>query len=99
MGAAWGAPIADVEVQIDDDPWRAAELDDRCRGRDHDGFAWRFWTFRWGRPSPGEHRVRSRAYDVDGNVQPPPDDPYLASRVTYWENNGQITRRVRIPAA
>ena len=29
MGAAWGAPIAEVEVQIDDGPWRTAELDHR----------------------------------------------------------------------
>jgi hypothetical protein len=40
--------------------------------------------------------VQSRAYDADGNVQPAPDDPFLASRRTYWEANGQITRRVRI---
>ena len=98
MGAAWGAPIAEVEVQIDEGPWRAAELDRRFRARERDGFAWRFWTFHWGRPGPGEHTVRSRAYDVDGNRQPAPDDPYLASKVTYWESNGQITRRVRIPS-
>jgi len=92
VGVAWGAPISRVEVRIDDGPWRAADLD---RARDRDGFAWRFWTFDWGRPPAGEHRVTSRAFDTDGNVQPPPDDPYLSSRRTYWENNGQITRRVR----
>jgi hypothetical protein len=26
------------------------------------------------------------------------DDPYLASKVTYWESNGQIARRVAIPS-
>jgi DMSO/TMAO reductase YedYZ molybdopterin-dependent catalytic subunit len=93
VGVAWGAPIARVEVQIDDGPWRAADLD---RARDRDGFAWRFWVFDWGRPAAGEHTVRSRAYDTDGNLQPAPDDPYLTSRHTYWENNGWITRRVRI---
>jgi DMSO/TMAO reductase YedYZ molybdopterin-dependent catalytic subunit len=102
MGAAWGAPIAEVEVQIDDGPWMTAELDDRRprrgRSRDRSGFAWRFWTLRWGKPAAGEHTIRSRAFDVDGNVQPPPDDPYLASKVTYWESNGQIARRVAIPA-
>jgi hypothetical protein len=40
--------------------------------------------------------VRSRAFDVDGNIQPPQDDPSIANRRTYWENNGQITRRVLI---
>jgi DMSO/TMAO reductase YedYZ molybdopterin-dependent catalytic subunit len=104
MGAAWGAPIADVEVQVDDGRWMTAELDESHRstwkGGSHDrsGFAWRFWTLDWHKPAPGEHSVRSRAFDVDGNVQPAPTDPYLASKVTFWENNGQITRRVRIPA-
>ena len=31
-------------------------------------------------PAPGEHTIRSRAFDVDGNVQPAPDDPFLASK-------------------
>jgi|tagenome__1003787_1003787.scaffolds.fasta_scaffold20891692_1 DMSO/TMAO reductase YedYZ molybdopterin-dependent catalytic subunit len=103
MGAAWGAPIAEVEVQIDNGPWRTARLDDRHHGggrsRHRGEFAWRFWTLRWGTPPAGEHTIRSRAIDIDGNVQPAPDDPYLAGKVTYWESNGQITRRVRIPAA
>jgi DMSO/TMAO reductase YedYZ molybdopterin-dependent catalytic subunit len=102
LGAAWGAPIAEVEVRIDDGPWMTAELQDppsRTRSRARSEFAWRFWTLDWGRPAPGEHRITSRAFDVDGNLQPPPDDPYLASKVTFWESNGQITRRVRIPAA
>jgi DMSO/TMAO reductase YedYZ molybdopterin-dependent catalytic subunit len=102
LGAAWGAPIAEVEVRIDDGPWMTAELhgppsrrnSSRARGE----FAWRFWTLEWGRPAPGEHAITSRAFDVDGNLQPAPDDPYLAGKVTFWESNGQITRRVRIPA-
>ena len=101
LGAAWGAPIAEVEVRIDDGPWMTAELQDppsRTRSRSRSEFAWRFWTLNWGRPAPGEHTITSRAFDVDGNLQPPPDDPYLARKVTFWESNGQITRRVRIPA-
>jgi DMSO/TMAO reductase YedYZ molybdopterin-dependent catalytic subunit len=107
MGAAWGAPIAAVQVQIDNGPWRAANLDnfgsrnDSERGDDSEsrrrrGYAWRFWTFDWGTPVSGEHRVTSRAIDVDGNMQPAPNDPFLASRRTLWENNGYITRRVLI---
>lgn len=101
MGAAWGAPIAGVEVRIDDGPWMEARLDGPRprRRRDRSEFAWRFWTLRWRNPTPGEHTISSRAIDVDGNVQPAPDDPYLAGKVTFWESNGQITRRVRIPAA
>ncbi len=95
MGAAWGAPIAKVQIQIDGGPWMDTQLASPGMQRSH-RYAWKFWVFDWGTPMPGEHRVRSRAFDVEGNVQPAPDDPYLASRRTFWENNGQITRRVLI---
>jgi DMSO/TMAO reductase YedYZ molybdopterin-dependent catalytic subunit len=102
MGAAWGAPIAEVEVQIDGGPWKTAALEHRpprkSRSRPRSEFAWRFWTFDWGRPAAGDHTIASRAFDVDGNLQPAPDDPFLAGKVTFWESNGQITRTVRIPA-
>ena len=99
MGAAWGAAIAAVEVSIDGGPWRRAALQrhNRLRSRRSREYAWTFWRFDWGRPAPGPHSVTSRAIDIEGNVQPAPDDPYLASKVTYWESNGQITRRVAIP--
>jgi DMSO/TMAO reductase YedYZ molybdopterin-dependent catalytic subunit len=98
MGAAWGAPIASVEVQIDGGAWTPAVLQEppsqpRRRSRD---YAWRFWTFDWPAPSSGEHTIRSRAYDLDGNVQPAGDDPVIASRATFWENNSQVTRRIRL---
>jgi len=60
-------------------------------------FSWTFWTLDWGKPAAGEHGVRSRAFDVDGNVRPAPDDPNLAGKVTFRESSGQITRRVVIP--
>jgi DMSO/TMAO reductase YedYZ molybdopterin-dependent catalytic subunit len=101
-GAAWGAPIAEVEVRIDDGAWMTAELEDRqprkSRSRGRGEFAWRFWTLDWGTPAAGDHAITSRAFDVEGNLQPAQDDPYLAGKVTFWESNGQITRRVRIPA-
>lgn len=97
MGAAWGAPIAAVQVRVDNGPWRAATLYGLSGRRKHSsGYAWRFWTFDWGTPAPGEHRITSRAIDVDGNIQPAPNDPFLASRTTYWESNGHVTRRVLI---
>jgi DMSO/TMAO reductase YedYZ molybdopterin-dependent catalytic subunit len=97
LGAAWGAPIAAVEVRIDDGPWTMARLHGhRPFRKGSGGYAWRFWTFDWGTPAPGEHRIASRAIDTDGSIQPPPDDPFLASRRTYWESNGQITRRVTV---
>lgn len=92
MGAAWGAPIASVDVRIDDGDWQAATLGE---GEGSD-FAWTFWTFDWGTVEPGEHTVTSRATDADGNVQPAPDDPLLAGKATYWESNGHVTRTVAI---
>jgi DMSO/TMAO reductase YedYZ molybdopterin-dependent catalytic subunit len=92
MGAAWGEPIAGVEVRIDDEPWQDATL---TTGEGEE-FAWVFWTLDWGTPEAGEHTVTSRATSLAGNVQPAPDDPFLAGKSTYWESNGQITRRIRI---
>jgi hypothetical protein len=37
------------------------------------------------------------AVDTSGNVQPAPEDPVLASRRTYWESTGHVSRRVPIP--
>ena len=47
-------------------------------------------------PAPGEHTVTSRATDTSGQVQPAMDDPWITKKHTYWESNGQITRRVSI---
>jgi DMSO/TMAO reductase YedYZ molybdopterin-dependent catalytic subunit len=92
VGAAWGAPMAQVEVQIDDGPWVPATID---RSEDAE-FAWKIWSLEWANPSPGEHTIVSRAIDTQGNVQPTPDDPRIAKKRTYWESNGQVTRRIRI---
>jgi DMSO/TMAO reductase YedYZ molybdopterin-dependent catalytic subunit len=54
IGVAWGAPIAKVEVRIDDGSWTAATID-RSEETDH---AWRLWSLDWQRLSPGEHRIR-----------------------------------------
>lgn len=91
-GAAWGAPIARVEVRIDDSPWRPTTID---RGREHE-FAWKFWQLDWEDARPGEHAITSRAIDTHGNVQPAMDDPLIAGKHTYWESNGQIARRIRL---
>ncbi|HEX8508621.1 MAG TPA: molybdopterin-dependent oxidoreductase, partial [Propionibacteriaceae bacterium] len=98
LGAAWGAPIARVEVRIDRGPWQQARLM-RQPHRGRSNFAWTFWRFPWGEPAPGEHTITSRAFDVHDNLQPAPDDAFLSSKVTYWESNGHITRRVAIPAS
>ena len=92
MGAAWGAPIAGVDVRIDDGDWQPATLTEGEGGQ----YSWVFWSFEWEAPDAGEHTVTSRAKGVNGEVQPAPDVPFLAGKTTYWESNGHITRRVRI---
>ena len=92
VGAAWGAPIDRVEVKIDDGPWVPATID----RTDEAEFAWTMWSIDWPKPSSGEHTVTSRAIDKDGNIQPAMSDPLIAKKHTYWESNGQVTRRVRV---
>jgi DMSO/TMAO reductase YedYZ molybdopterin-dependent catalytic subunit len=92
MGAAWGGQIETVDVRIDDGDWTPATLTEGAGETN----AWVFWTFDWESPEPGEHTVTSRATDVDGNVQPAPDDPFFTGKATFWESNGHITRRVMI---
>lgn len=93
-GAAWGQPIANVEVRIDDGPWQMATLDTANVSR----FSWRFWSLEWTNAEPGEHAITARAIDREGNVQPAADDPFITDKITYWESNGQITRTVKIAA-
>jgi DMSO/TMAO reductase YedYZ molybdopterin-dependent catalytic subunit len=92
VGAAWGGPIQRVEVQIDAGPWMPATID---RSREAE-FAWKIWSIDWEKPAAGEHTITSRAIDTAGNVQPAMGDPRIAKKHTYWESNGQVTRRIRI---
>jgi DMSO/TMAO reductase YedYZ molybdopterin-dependent catalytic subunit len=92
VGAAWGAPIERVDVQIDQRPWQAAALDRSEQAE----YAWTIWSLDWTDPAPGEHSITARAVDTAGNVQPSMDDPLIANKRTYWESNGQVTRRIRI---
>jgi len=59
-------------------------------------FAWKQWSLDWDKPAAGEHSITSRAIDTQGNIQPAMDDPIIANKKTYWESNGQITRKIRI---
>jgi len=92
-GVAWGAPIGRVEARIDGGAWQPATLVDADVGS---GFAWRRWRLDLGQLARGEHTISSRAIDTSGRVQPAPEDPLIANKLTFWESNGQITRRVRI---
>jgi DMSO/TMAO reductase YedYZ molybdopterin-dependent catalytic subunit len=92
LGAAWGAPIARVDVQIDQGPWLAATID-RSEDAEH---AWKLWSLDWEPSSPGEHSITSRVVDTAGRSQPSMSDPDIANKKTYWESNGQVTRRIQI---
>lgn len=92
VGMAWGAPIARVEVRIDNGPWQRAAIDPTHKAQ----YAWRLWSLAWPAPTPGEHAITSRAIGADGSIQPAPADPQIAGKHTYWESNGQVTRRVHI---
>ena len=92
IGAAWGAPIQRVEVQIDGGPWMPATIDRSEEAK----FAWKIWYLDWDQVSPGEHTIVSRAIDTHGNIQPAMDDPRIAKKHTKWESNEQFTRRIRI---
>jgi DMSO/TMAO reductase YedYZ molybdopterin-dependent catalytic subunit len=92
IGAAWGAPIARVEVQIDGGPWLPATIDRSEEAK----FAWKIWALEWQNASSGEHTIVSRAIDTMGHIQPAMDDPWIAKKRTYWESHGQVTRRIRL---
>ncbi|HEY6989555.1 MAG TPA: molybdopterin-dependent oxidoreductase [Bryobacteraceae bacterium] len=99
LPATWTPATLDKK-SVSRDRWMSPHADSDRWDREDKAirpYAWKFWTLDWGAAPSGEHRIRSRAIDIKGNVQPPPDDPFLASRRTYWESNGQITRRVLIP--
>lgn len=66
VGRAWsggGVPVVRVEVG-DGDVWRDAEL-----APGPGPYAWAKWWFVWD-AQPGEHRLRCRATDANGAVQP-----------------------------
>ena len=91
QGMAWGPkPIAAVEVKIDSGDWTKANL-----AKIKSPFEWQAWSLDWS-PKPGDHTITSRATDTAGTVQPAPDDPIIANKKTYWESNGQITRKITI---
>jgi DMSO/TMAO reductase YedYZ molybdopterin-dependent catalytic subunit len=92
-GAAWGGPIGKVEVKVDGGPWMPATITEGGGGSE---YSWKFWRLDWGNPSAGEHAITSRATDIAGHIQPTMTDPAIATKRTYWESNGQITRRIRI---
>ena len=82
-GRAWsgaGTAIGKVEISVDDD-WFEATLEPR-----QDRFAWNKWRYTWN-AAPGDHVLKCRATDVNGDVQP------LAPR---WDNSGYGNNAVQV---
>jgi DMSO/TMAO reductase YedYZ molybdopterin-dependent catalytic subunit len=79
-GVAWAQPrrIAAVEVQVDDGPWRAANL-----GEELSEHTWRQWWIDWDAPA-GAHTLRIRATDDQGVTQPAERRPPAPDGATGW---------------
>jgi DMSO/TMAO reductase YedYZ molybdopterin-dependent catalytic subunit len=85
-----GTPIKSVEVKVDDGPWQGATLDPSTK----DKYAWKFFTYTWANPAPGEHTLVSRVTYVNGNVQPTAKD--LENKKTFLEDNSQFPRKLTL---
>ena len=77
IGVAGARRSRAVEVRIDDGPWQAASLDGHAPARTAAATPGGSGRSTGGRPRRATTRVTSRAFDVDGNVQPAPNDPFL----------------------
>ncbi len=79
-GAAWAQHrgIAKVELQVDEGPWEEATLADEASVD-----TWRQWSWTWTDAQPGQHTLRSRAYDPDG-VQTSTVEGVIPDGATGW---------------
>jgi DMSO/TMAO reductase YedYZ molybdopterin-dependent catalytic subunit len=80
-GVAWAPErgIERVEVQVDDGPWRTAEL-----GPAVDDTTWRQWALPWSSPPAGEHVIRVRATDGTGATQTSDEAKPAPDGATGW---------------
>jgi DMSO/TMAO reductase YedYZ molybdopterin-dependent catalytic subunit len=81
-GVAWAPTrgIREVEVQVDDEPWRSAHLAASLGDE-----TWRQWVYEW-RATPGKHRLRVRATDGRGVRQDGRDHAPEPSGATGYHN-------------
>ena len=79
-GVAWAQHIGvrQVEVRIDNGPWRKAKLAATVSAD-----TWRQWVYEWD-ASPGEHRLTVRATDANGLVQTSVDAPPAPNGASGW---------------
>jgi DMSO/TMAO reductase YedYZ molybdopterin-dependent catalytic subunit len=71
-GYAWAGAdaIGRVEVSVDSEPWRTANLLDKPAK-----YGWVPWEWGSGALRPGVHTVAARAFTASGQSQPPARDP------------------------
>ncbi|MFZ9482927.1 MAG: sulfite oxidase [Ilumatobacteraceae bacterium] len=79
-GVAWAQHrgIDRVEVSVDGGEWREARL-----GTDVSVDAWRQWVVEWD-ATPGDHEIRVRATDGDGETQTEERAPVAPDGATGW---------------
>ncbi len=79
-GVAWAPArgIERVEVQVDDGAWQEARLGDETTD-----LSWRQWVVEWDAPV-GEHEIRVRATDGDGETQTSDYAPPAPDGATGW---------------
>ena len=80
-GVAWAQHrgISGVEVSVDGGSWMEAKL-----SAEDSVDTWRQWIWVW-RATGGDHVLRVRAIDGDGNVQPGASSPPFPSGATGWD--------------
>jgi DMSO/TMAO reductase YedYZ molybdopterin-dependent catalytic subunit len=86
-----GSPLKSVEVKVDDGPWQAAALDTATA---KDKYSWKYFTYTWNNPAPGDHTLVSRVTDAAGHVQPTAKD--LENKKSFLEENSQVERKIKI---
>ncbi len=79
-GVAWQqhVGVAGVEVQVDDGPWRPAQLAPAISAD-----TWVQWSIPW-TATAGQHTIRSRATSLDGQTQTPNTAPPAPDGATGW---------------
>jgi len=80
-GVAWQqhVGVAGVEVKIDDGPWQQAELATAISDD-----TWVQWSIPWDATDPGQHTIRCRATNVDGETQTSDQAPPAPNGATGW---------------
>ncbi len=78
-GRSWGPDgVSKIEYSVDDGKtWAAATV----LPGPNEQKAWVRWSFAWA-PTPGEYKIKARAYDTKGNVQPD-SVPYNRQGMNY----------------